>query len=572
MSLRTSFIIDLAGNLTGRANQFLGGLQRLGAGGARSMQMLQRSVHAASQGLDRLGNRYTAMLSGAAGLGAAKQVADLEERLVRLAIQADVSDTAIARLKRQIFDLAQSGDVRVDPGQIIGALEEIVEKTGDLKFAETNIRNIGLAIQATDAAGKDIGAIMAEFQKMGIIDPKQVLEALDILTVQGKAGAFTLQNLASLGPRVVTAYTSMGRGGVDAIREMGAALQVIRQGTGSSEMAATAFEAVIRTLGDAKKVGMLQKGGIQVFDPQQLKQGKEILRPINELIVEIVKKTGGKKTLLSQVFDAEAIRAFNTAAGEFQRTGSIDSLDKFYKVQADGTVITRDAARAAGTANAAMTNLYTVWKKFADGNLAGPIKNLTETLDGLKPGTVERWLTMAKYAALVGGGLILARKGFNLYQAGRDILSGGKGTGTGKSGLGTGAPIPVYVVNKHLSMRPGEGWGFPGGQNAPGAPGSKGGKVIGAAGKVAKYAGAAGAALGVGYGVGSLINDYLVDGTSIGNAIGAGLNRIAAALGNKESRLAIEINSKDSTARVSSLTSRGMSVNVDTGPLMTGGY
>lgn len=566
--LKTSMIIDLAGNLQNKAGQFLSSMQRLGNGGSRSMQILQRAAHAAGQGIDRLGNRYTAMLTGAVGIGAAKQVADLEERFVRLGIQADADDAAMNRLKASIFELAKSPELRVNPGEIIGAIEEIVEKTGDLKFAQENIRNIGMAIQATGAQGKDIGGIMAEFQKMGIIDPKQVLEALDILTVQGKAGAFTLQNLAALGPRVVTAYTAMGRGGVGAIREMGAALQVIRMGTGSSEMAATAFEAVMRTFGDLKKVKQLQAGGIQVFDPEQLKKGKEVLRPINELMEEIVKKTGGKKTLLSKVFEIEAIRAFNTIAAEFQRTGAIESLDKFYKVQADGTVITRDSIRAAKTANAAVTNLVTVWKKFADGNLTGPIKSLTETLDGLKPGTVERWLNMAKYAAMVGGGLILARKAFNLYQFGRDIITGGKkgGAAGGFGGASASNPIPVYVVNKMFPN------GLPS-ADVPGGAAGKTGKVLGTVGKYAKNAGWVGAALGAGYGVGSMINKYLIDGTAIGDAIGAGLNRIAAALGNKESKLAIELNSKDgTTARVTSLTSRGMAVNVDSGLTMVGGF
>lgn len=563
--LRTSMIIDLAGNLSGRANQFLGSLQRMGSGGSRSMQILQRSVAAAGQGLDKLGNRYTAMLTGAAGLGAAKQVMDLEERFTRLGIVADADDAVMSRLKKRIYEIAQAPEIRVDPGQITGAIEEILEKTGDLKFAEANIRNIGLAIQATGAQGKEIGGILAEFQKMGLND-KQSFEALDILTVQGKAGAFTLKELASLGPRVVTAYTSMGRGGVTAIREMGAALQVIRMGTGSSEMAATTFEAVIRTLGNAKKVKELQGRGIQVFDVQGLKEGKEILRPINELIVEIVKKTQGKKTLLSGVFEEEAIKAFNMAASEFQRTGAIESLDKFYNVQADGTVITRDSIRAAKTANAAMTNLYTVWKKFADGNLAGPIKSLTETLDGLKPGTVERWMNIAKYGAMIAGGALVAKKGFDAYQWGKSTF-GGKSGGAGGSlgGLGKGGPIPVYVVNKHLSMLPGQGWGFPGKDGAA-IPGASTGGKLAKVGRIAGRALAVGAAAEAGWEVGSAINKYVVDGTALGNAIGAGLNRIAAALGNKESKLAIELNSKDgTTARVTSLQSKGMAVNVDNG-------
>lgn len=469
MTLRTSFIIDLSGNLSGQANRFLGSLNRLGSGGSRSMQILQRSVHLTGQGIDRLGNRYTALLTGAAGIGAARQVMALETRFTRLGIQANRSNEEISNLKKEIYEAAKAPDIRVDPGEITGAIEDIVEKTGDLKFARDNIRNIGLAIQATGAQGKDIGQIMAEFQKMGIIDPKLVMEAMDTLNVQGKEGAFTLQNLASLGPRVVTAYTSMGRGGVGAIREMGAALQVIRMGTGSSEQAATAFEAVMRTLGDKQKVALLQKGGIKVFDPVEAKKGKEVLRPINELMAEIVKKTGGKKTLLSQVFDAEAMRAFNAASAEYQRTGSMETLKKFAQIQGDGTTTIKDSARAAMTASAAMTNLLTVWKQFADDQLTEPIKKLTEYLDNLKPGTVERWLNIAKYVALIGGGLILARKGFGLYSSARDMFGkGGAKAGGSAGGLGGyGGPVPVYVVNKHLSLMPDQ-WGGKGGPGAPG--------------------------------------------------------------------------------------------------------
>ncbi len=83
----------------------------------------------------------------------------------------------------------------------------------------------------------------------------------------------------------------MGRGGVQGIREMGAALQVVRQGTGNSEQAATAFEAVMNTLSDPNKIKILKSGGLKIFADDQ----EKILRPINELMVEIINKVDGKK-------------------------------------------------------------------------------------------------------------------------------------------------------------------------------------------------------------------------------------------------------------------------------------
>jgi hypothetical protein len=338
-------------------------------------------------------------------------VGNLEERLVYLGIAGNKSAEDIDKLKNRIFEVSNLPDIRISPDQLLSAVEQIVEKTGDLEFAKRNLKNFAMAIRATGAQGLDIGGIAAEFQKMGLLKDSEVLQALDILTVQGKEGAFTLQNLAALGPRVVTAYTALGRSGLPAIRELGAALQVIRQGAGGPEAAATTFEALLRVFGDNARLKNLKKLGVQVFDKEGLKQGKEILRPINELMVEIVKATQGRGTVLDKVIgDAEAQRAFKTLMTEFQNTGKIEGLKRFYEVNADGGAILEDSARAARAFNAAMTSLKTSWEKFADRELGEPVKDLADYLNALEPGTVQRWLEISKYIAIIGGSAIALAK------------------------------------------------------------------------------------------------------------------------------------------------------------------
>lgn len=533
--LRTSIIVDLVGNLSRQASAWTQSLNRFSESGQRNLTRLQRVGEAFGHGIDRLGNRYTALITGAAGAAAIRQVATLEARMTRIGINANRSDEEMTKLKDHIFEIAQAPDIRVNPDDIIGAIESIIEKTGDLKFAEDNIRNIGLAIQA---AGVNIGEILAEFQKMDIKAPDQVLEALDVLNVQGKEGAFTLQNLAALGPRVVTAYTAMGRTGIPAIREMGAALQVVRQGTGSAEMAATAFEALLRTLTDPPKLKLLQQGGIKLFDAEAAKQGREVLRPINEIMVDIIKATGGRRTLLGQVFDAEAIRAFNAAGAEFVRTGAITSLDRFMNVQAKGTQTMEDSARAAKTAMAAATNLGTTWKTFADQNLAGPIQALADALDSLEPETVQRWMNAAKWI----GGIVLTIKGIsamkNLGRQVGDMLSlPGKTKGDGGGGLGalasSAAPMPVWVMN----------WPGVPGVTAPGAPSTgvpatRGG-FLGRLGTLGAGAlNVAGSAL-VGWQIGRLIDESFIQGTGVERALDSALDRVMAPF-NKDIRAAQE--------------------------------
>ncbi|HET19831.1 MAG TPA: tail tape measure protein, partial [Chromatiales bacterium] len=439
-NLRASIIIDMAGNLVGRAQRYGQALGRFSQRGQRDLGRLSRASAALGRGLDRIGNRYTALLTGAGAAGTAKMLVDLELRFTRLGIQANQSAESMNALKQEIYDAASAPDVRVDPGEITSAIEAIVEKTGDLDFARENIRNIGIAIQATGAQGGAIGELMAELQKMGDFKgPEDVLAALDTLTVQGKEGAFTLQNLAALGPRVITAYSGAVKGsrdGATVLKEMGAALQVIRMGTGSSEQAATAFERLLAELQNVDKLKLLQQGGIQVFDPEQ--PGAEVMRPINELLLEIMEKTQGRRTLLGKIFGDESVRAFNALSPE--------RIERFMAAQGDGSTTMNDSARAAATASAALTNLFSAWKQFADSNLTAPIQALADALNSLDKEQMDTIMEALKWGGIALGGAILTRK------VGGAI--GGFRRGGAKGALGEAAGIPgmagitpVYVVN-----------------------------------------------------------------------------------------------------------------------------
>lgn len=383
----------------------LRGLAREGGLGeiTKSFQGVGKQLHDIAGG-------YAGLMAGAGGAGMAKMLADTQTRFTRIGIAADLTDEQVQTLKQSIYDMAAAPDIRVNSDEITAAIEGIIEKTGDLKFAQDNIRNIGLAIQATGASGKDIGEVMAEFQKQGILGPKEVLQTLDILNQQGKSGAFTLQNIAALGPRVMTAYTASGRSGVQAMREMGAALQLIRMGTGSAEMAATAFEATMRSLADPAKLKLLEGAGLKIFDPEKLKAGQRVLRPINEIMVEIIKLTKGDQVKLGTVFDAEAIRAFNAAASEFKRTGSLESLDKFMQVNGDGTATLRDSTRAARDMSASWSSVLGIFKRVADEELSGPLQSIADIMNAIGPGTLGAIAKGLTFIGVAFGALALGQK------------------------------------------------------------------------------------------------------------------------------------------------------------------
>lgn len=250
--------------------------QEIGAA-IKKTDLMRRSVDKMGEGIDNLGNQWTALASGAAGAGSAVVVMGLEERYERLGIQAGKTKEEMTQLRAEMFATSQQSDIRVDQGEMLSAVEKIVEKTGDLKFAQENMANIGRVMQATGAAGVDVGEMFADMsQKFGLKNSEDVLSAIDTLVVQGKAGAFTLQNLAAEGASVSAAYAAMGRTGPKAVQEMGAMLQIARMGSGSAAEAASAMESVLADI--TANYEDIEKLGIQVFDEEALALGEEVSR------------------------------------------------------------------------------------------------------------------------------------------------------------------------------------------------------------------------------------------------------------------------------------------------------
>jgi len=477
--MSVSMILDMVDRFSGKTGRINQSMNRMSQTGQRAMKALRRSSDLAYNGLDRLGNRYTAFVTGAGGVAAVRGVSQMETRLVRLGIQARRSKEEIEELRKEIVETAQAADVRIDPSQILDAVDKIIEKTGDFELARGNLRNIGLAVQSTGAEGIDIGAMVADLsEKFDIDKPEDLFETLDLLTNQGKEGAFTLQNFATQGERVTAAYAITGRTTKRAAREMGAMLQMIRKGVGAPEQAATAFEALMRTLNDASKVKILTKAGIKLTDPDDPKR----MRAVTDIVKDLVRATGGDALKLSKIFDSEAMRALNLVAAEYKKTGGFDSLDSFMSQSSDGATLLKDAFTAADRSAAKWQTVITAVQNGVFNKLQAPISGGANMIGNVKPSTMDNVVGYGLGAAGIVGGLALGVKGHKLM----------KGLGRGKAGAVAGAVgglagrmagvQPVMVVNWPSSL------GFGSGQlsHGFGKAASKTSKIARAAGKVGK--------------------------------------------------------------------------------------
>lgn len=504
--LRAYLGLYARGDASKKVSELDKAIEGMASRGSKHMGMLSRATSVMGQGLDNLGNRYTALLSGAAGIGAGKMVADLDERMTYLGINAGKTTEEMDALKRKVFEVAKAPNIRVDPGQILDAIDTIVEKTGDLEAARDNIENIGLAIRATRAGGADVGAWIAQLgEKFNVKGAEAVRAAIDHSVNAGKEGAFTFKDLAAQGERLTAAYGAVGRTGASAAAELDAMIQVVRKGVGSSDQATTAFEAMMRTLSDGDKRKKLQAHGIRLMDPEDPKR----MRSIVDIYKDIITKSKGDVVKLGDIFDAEAIRAFNAGVTEFKTTGGLPSLDKFYNSASDGETLLKDAGTAAKTFNAAWNGLIVTGRQFADANLTEPVRELAAFIDRLEPEKVQATMKALTYGAAAVGGLVVANKAVGLARSTADtfrFIRGGKPSGkggaadlTGVAGavVGGGGPVPVMVMNW-----PGGGAGAGLAADLTGGGGGKGGATTakgglrGIASRAGRWLGRAGGALG----------------------------------------------------------------------------
>lgn len=463
--LTTEILINLAGNLTAKARQYGANMSEFARTNQRAMSVVKATTAAAGRGLDALGNRYTTMIAGFAGGAMVRNYQQLDRRLTRMGITAGKTREEIAG----IFDIAQDVAIKfgVDTSEIQGAFEEINARSGDLDLALKNTENIGMALSASGAEGQTLGGLIAEYKKLQIEDKKQTLLALDGMNRLGKEGAFELKDAAEKLPASLSMYAAVGGKGVKGAMDVMTVAESAMDVTANKDKAATAVENFIRDLQNPKVVKTLQRNGINVFD------SNGAMRPLPVLLQETAARSskGGIKKqrgrLTEAGFNQDSMDLIAGASGE---AGS-QKLKTYMNVVADGQSIIEDAAYASKDFMSATQRLSTAWEKFTNRELAGPVQELADALNSVDKETVNNWLEVGKQITIAVGGLIAARKAFQLGKGALDLFGVGKSKGIpkGVSDVFGSGVMPVYVVNMGSGgMGGGPDVGGPGGRKPPG--------------------------------------------------------------------------------------------------------
>nr|DAP42071.1 MAG TPA: tail tape measure protein [Caudoviricetes sp.] len=383
----------------------------------------------------KLGALGVSLSLGAAG----NQIIDIDAQLTRMGMTADASAEQVNRLKQKIFEAAQDPNIKMDPSQIIEALDVVMTKTGDLQYVEDNIKNIAVALQASGAAGVEIGDVFSEFQKKAF-KASEISNLMDDLVKQGDQGEYTFAKFAKTGKAVLSSYSTIGNS-VEDVKKLNAVMQVLVADTKNEELAATALDSVIAELSDPKKQEKLGLIGVSVRDSE----GN--FRDLADIMADVlaVAEKEGNIDFLGEVFGVTSMKAVRA----FQNYGK--NYKKLTEDLGDTTgALEAKSARMAGTMKANLQNLQTSFLKFADTNLAKPLENLnnllsylsekpermTSVFNAIKKGvlSIVAIKGVAKVANLVGS----ISSGLKNFQAGKMEIGFGGGAANG---------MPVFVTN-----------------------------------------------------------------------------------------------------------------------------
>lgn len=425
-----------AGVLLSLKDKFSQGIKSAGSG----VEAFASRAASAIQGVDKaFSGLGTAM--GAIGVSlsvgaATKEIIELDNRLTRIGLTADASAEQVASLKQKVFEAASDSSIKIDTTSINDALDVVMTKTGDLKYAEDNIRNIAIAIQATGEQGASIGSVFAEFQKFGY-SAEQITQLMDDMVKQGDQGAFTFGEFAKAGSAVISAYSPIGTAPED-IKKANAAMQIIMKGTKSAEIAVTALGSAMSELSSPDKQQKLMAIGVRVRD----ESGK--FRDFNDIMADLLKVSEkvGNTDFLGNIFGQTSMQAIRAYSNFYE-----DMYPKLMDLGDTAGAMENKSATMANTLAANLQQVQTAFVRFADAKLTEPLEKLTNLLNKLAedPDAFNRIFT----GIAVGIGSIAAVKGLssviNIVSSIASLKKGGGNISIG-SNLG-GAGMPVYVTN-----------------------------------------------------------------------------------------------------------------------------
>jgi TP901 family phage tail tape measure protein len=402
-SLALSIVIGaaLAGGFRSTIGQAVAGVRQLGS-----------SVGGLAGQLGMLGGAFGAIAGagGVAALGTAvRNAIDFEAVLGDIAITAGIGNERLAALGEQLARIGRGANQSKE--DLAAALRVLVSSGLGLEQALAALPAIATTATASGAAIEDLArSAFVLVQTLGV-EPGRLSAELDRLAFAGKKGAFELRDMARELPSLGASLRNLGITGSEGIATLGAALQIVREGSGSAGEAANNLLNVFQKIASPEVLRNFRARGVDLtrLMERAIKEGENpfeaVLGKLDEMLAR--KKSDPQRAkLLGELFGDLQVQAALKAL--------LPNLARYRDLKAEiesqtGGTVTRDfgqrmglAAEKARQARNALGDLGT-----AVGNVfLPPIGKAAEALTPVVEG-------MAEFAAKEPGftGAVLAAAG-----------------------------------------------------------------------------------------------------------------------------------------------------------------
>lgn len=556
-----------------------------------------------------LSNLATSFNGQLAGIGLSfgavqitKNSAQLDKELTQIGQTAGETKQAVADLRGEVYGFAKYSGQEVE--DLTDGFNNLVQAGQSWKAALESTGAINIASGVT-GAGSDILAggltVGAEAYEIDIEQPGKALELLDKMVVAGRLGNAELENLSSIFSRVGVNAASAGMGFDQTL----AFLETLSLVERRPERLATLADSSLRLFTNLTYMkNAMQVTKVNFFDENGMRRDaievlKDIKKEYDKLDTEVKRAVFIQKAFGSM--DQDTIKGMR----------SLLQGDSLAKTEEFAETITTASGTLRRDFNDATDNLIDQGGRFKQTMIEGadafvtPVKDVLKDLIKWSLDTKENGGLELSGKQIIAGGLgiaagsmLLTRYGGKFIGAAGQKLLGNAGSAA--AGIGTGLAVqkatgvtPVFVTNwpagfgaaaavdaaagsggllKKMGSGAKKSWKWlaglgstlwTGGGLALSA-GSMGEIAAGGAATVAPAAGLVAAAGAGGWGIGTLLERYLIDGTAVGDAIGKSLNQVAAFFGSEASKEALQINLRIDEERRVTAESNSMRTEVNT--------
>lgn len=336
---------------------------------AAALNRQQGAMARGSQAAFGLVARYAAPAAMAfAAKAALVDFAALDRQMTRIGntagASAEETRTAFATMQTESKQLALPLDSAVT------ALDTLVSSGLSLKEAMDFLPSVLATTQASGADVTDIANTGLKTASAFKIQAGDMQHAFDLMVASGQSGQFELKDMAVYIPSLANAFARLGYRGEDGLKRLMAALQTVREDTGTAEEAANDVANVFQKMGSRETISNFKKFGVDLTAEMDKakKKGEDTLDAFVRLSNQAVK---GDLTKLPQLFSDKQV-----LDGMTSLITSTDRLTHYYGVlnetSIDGTVA-RNNIRLLNDTQASIDKLsysYEKLKASAGGAIA----------------------------------------------------------------------------------------------------------------------------------------------------------------------------------------------------------